>query len=160
MHNAIDGGLESAIRVFYVRRDGHDIAPIPYLAKERDRVRSTMSWIESQLRGSYCTEEAGFGLSEIALVTAIGWMRFRQAYPVDDHPQLAAFYDAWASRPSVQETLPAEGQGCSLRPVGHLVRGAHRRRGHSVRAAPVAARQPSRAKTRDGASIPGRHVGR
>lgn len=107
MHNAIDGGLESAIRVFYVRRDGHDIAPIPYLAKERDRVRSTMSWIESQLRGSYCTEEAGFGLSEIALVTAIGWMRFRQAYPVDDHPQLAAFYDAWASRPSVQETLPA-----------------------------------------------------
>ncbi|MFO0727345.1 MAG: glutathione S-transferase family protein [Myxococcota bacterium] len=104
--NTVDEGLASAIRLFYVRRDGHDASPIPYLAKEQDRVRSTMSWAEAQVSGAYCTEEEGFGISEIALISAIGWMRFRQAYPVDDHPKLIAFYKAWEGRASVAHTAP------------------------------------------------------
>lgn len=105
--NAVDAALEAAIRLFYLRRDGIDPAGIPYMVKEQDRVRAVMTWIDGHLHGPWCTGEAGFGRAELALLTTADWMRFRQAYDVDAHPNIVALAAAHAERPSAVRTRPA-----------------------------------------------------
>jgi glutathione S-transferase len=102
----IDGALDAAINTFYLARDGVDVAAVPYTVKQRERIASSLGWIERELRGGYFTEDRRLGLPELALVTALDWMIFRKRYPVDDHPGLAAFLAVHAARPSLRETYP------------------------------------------------------
>ena len=78
--NAIDGALESCIQVFYLRRDGIDIAKIPYAQKNLERARAIFDWLGSELQAGHFGREAG--LAEISLVCALDWMEFREAFPV------------------------------------------------------------------------------
>jgi glutathione S-transferase len=103
---AIDAALDTAINVFYFHRDGVDVDSIPYLVKQRDRVRSILHWLEPELRGSWLTGEPRLGVAEIVLVSALDWLCFRDRYPVDAHPAFAAFRAAHADRPSVRSTRP------------------------------------------------------
>lgn len=103
---AVDGALESAIRLFYFRRDGVDVDAIPYMRTERDRVGRTLAWLDQQVRGPWCTPEAGFGLAELALVTCLEWMQFRAAAPLEPYPALLAFLAAHTERPSLVATRP------------------------------------------------------
>jgi glutathione S-transferase len=105
MH-AIDGALEAAIRLFYFRRDDIDATVIPYMVKERERVDRTLTWLDGQVRGPWCTHEDGFGLAELAVVTALEWMQFRAAASLDAHHNLLALAAAHAERPSLAATRP------------------------------------------------------
>lgn len=102
----IDGALDSAINVFYLKRDGHDPDKIPYMVKQKSRIESAMSWLEKQLEGSFFTEDRRVGLAEIYLETALGWMTYRDAYPVARHPSLVRFREAHAWIPSFATTSP------------------------------------------------------
>jgi glutathione S-transferase len=102
--HVVDAALDSAIRLFYIKEANPD--EVPYLGKERDRVGSALSWVEARLCGSWCSEQAGFGLAELALYTTLDWMRFRAAYAVEKHPALVRFLEAHASRESLRETAP------------------------------------------------------
>ncbi len=104
--HAIDGALESAIRLFYFRRDQVDIEAIPYMKTERERVVRTLAWLEGQVRGPWCTAEDGFGLAELALVTTLEWMQFRAIAPLDAYPRLLALAAHHAQRPSLVSTRP------------------------------------------------------
>ncbi|HTE55952.1 MAG TPA: glutathione S-transferase family protein [Kofleriaceae bacterium] len=104
--SAIDTALESAVVVYYFDREGAELDRSPYLVKQRDRIESILGWIDSQLDGPWVTSEAQIGLSEIALVTALDWFVFRERYPVDSHPNLAAFRAAHAGHPSLRSTYP------------------------------------------------------
>ena len=44
--HAIDGALEAAIRLFYLRRDGVDSEAIPYMRIERERVGRALAWLD------------------------------------------------------------------------------------------------------------------
>lgn len=105
LQNVIDGALDSAINLFYLKRDGapEDLA---YLVKQRGRVEAAMDWLEKQLDDGWFTDDRSIGLSEIALVTAIDWMTFRDAYPVERHPGLARFRHVHASVPAFVSTAP------------------------------------------------------
>lgn len=103
---AVDGALEPAIRQFYFKRDKVPIDGLPYMEKERERVRATMTWLERQVHAPWCTRAHGFGLAELWLITALDWMAYRDAYPVGDHPRLLEIRTAHAGRPSLRETLP------------------------------------------------------
>jgi glutathione S-transferase len=103
---AVDGALEPAIRQFYFRRDKLAIDDLPYMVKERERVRAVMTWLERQVRPPWCTRQDGFGLAELWLITALDWMTYRDAYPVDDHPRLLEVRAAHRERASLRETLP------------------------------------------------------
>jgi glutathione S-transferase len=48
----------------------------------------------------------GFGRAELALFTALQWMRFRNVVDVAHWPKLAAFEQSWAERPSLASTTP------------------------------------------------------
>ncbi len=106
--SAADAALDSAINVFYYDREGVDTAGAPYFTKQRDRVASILGWLERELRGPWLTDEPRLGVAEVVLLTTLDWMVFRNRYPVESHPGLAAFRAAHAERPSVSSTVPAE----------------------------------------------------
>lgn len=105
--NVIDAAVDSAINLFYIDRDGVDTSAAPYFQRQRDRVQSTLTWLEGQLRGAAFTEGGGLGLPEIALISGLDWLTFRARYDVDAHPGLVAFREAHEHRASIQATYPA-----------------------------------------------------
>lgn len=106
VHHAIYGALDSAINVFYLRREGVDVAGIPYMVTQQERVGSALEWVAEQLEGDSFAPEGGFGLLELSLYCALGWMAFRSVYPVRDVPVFRDFLDAHAVRPSLAATRP------------------------------------------------------
>ncbi len=107
--SVIDGGLDAAINVFYLRRDGAKAEEVPYLQKQADRVTSAMTWLESQIEaGAFGPGSSLVGLAEIALVSSADWMRFRDAYPVERHPRIVALCERLAEYPAFRSTQPQE----------------------------------------------------
>jgi glutathione S-transferase len=106
LQHVIDGALDSAINVFYLRREGLDPAQLPYPTKQNGRVRACLEWVASHLDGDYFTADHRVGLTEISLCTALDWMVFRDAQPVADWPVLIRFREHHASRPSFAATRP------------------------------------------------------
>jgi glutathione S-transferase len=101
-----DGALDSAINWFYlVRRDGADVG-LPYLRKQRDRVDACLEWLAARVNGPSFDPEGGLGLAEIAVVTALDWMAFRDVWPVAKHPVLGPLAASWEVRPSFADTFP------------------------------------------------------
>ena len=104
LESVIDGALDSSINLFYLRELPAESAP--YLQKQRDRVESAMNWLEKQLRGVWFSDEPRLGLTEIALYTALDWMRFRDVYPVERHPAFAKFLQTHRDVPAIAATPP------------------------------------------------------
>ena len=104
--HAIDGATESAIRRFYFARDGVDSEAIPYMRTEGERGTRTLAWLDAHVRGPWCTAEDGFGLAELAVVTALEWMQFRAVAPLEGYAKLRALVAAHAERPSLAATRP------------------------------------------------------
>lgn len=94
----VDGALDSLIANFYLAKDGITPATSAYLDKHDARAESALRWLESRVRGDrFLGPVDAVGLPEIAVVTALGWMRFRETYPVERHPalvRLAEHHDA------------------------------------------------------------------
>jgi glutathione S-transferase len=78
--NAIDGALESAIQVFYLRRDGMPVGEMAFAKKQHDRITAIFDWLGAELAAGRFGHEAG--LAEISLVCALDWMEFREGFPV------------------------------------------------------------------------------
>ncbi|MBK6849029.1 MAG: glutathione S-transferase [Proteobacteria bacterium] len=77
--NAIDAALESTLQLFYLRRDSPDTAALPFAQRQRERATTIFAWLgkavdEGQLRA------AAPGLPELALLCALDWIAFREAF--------------------------------------------------------------------------------
>ena len=90
---AADGCVESAINVFYLRKEGVQVNEVPYLKKQQDRVKSILTWLKSQLHGNYFTTEKKLGLSELTFYCILDWLRFREQYAVLEDETLKGFLD-------------------------------------------------------------------
>lgn len=101
----VDGALDAAINAFYLKKDGADPDRLAYLAKQVARVGSAMAWIDGEI-ASGALAEGRLGRTLVALVTAVDWMRFRAAYPVDAHAAVARACAPFAERPSFVATRP------------------------------------------------------
>ena len=104
----IDGALDSLINCFYLARDGVTAEAASYLQKHQDRAASALSWLDARVDGVWLTPAKQFGLAEIALGTALGWMRFRKTYPIDRHPALLRCFERHAERTSFVATQPPD----------------------------------------------------
>lgn len=104
--NVVVGALDTAINVFYLKKDGADPAALPYLAKQVARVDAAMAWVEERLPALGAGPELAPTLPGIALFSALEWMDFRSAWPVRSHPALQAWRQAEATRPGWVETAP------------------------------------------------------
>lgn len=107
--NAVDEALLSLIRLFYIKKDGFSV-DAPFLQKERARADHLLGWLAARVRdGRFVGAPGagqGFGRAELALVTALAWIRFRDMANVDKHANLVALEAAWADRPSIAATRP------------------------------------------------------
>jgi len=97
--HVIDGALDAAINVFYLRRDGVG-AEVPYLAKQEARVDRALAWLAEH----WTPEE--LGLTEVMAITTLDWMRFRAVRPVAEVPRFAELLVRYADRPSFNSTRP------------------------------------------------------
>jgi glutathione S-transferase len=104
--NAIDGALDSAIQVFYLRRDSVPVEGLPYAHRQRERIAAIFTWLAGELAASGTSFDDGLGLAEISLVCALDWMDFRDAYATADHPGFSGLRAAWRERPSLAGSRP------------------------------------------------------
>jgi glutathione S-transferase len=104
--NAIDGALDSAVQLFYLRREQAPIDGLPFTAKQLGRIAAIFEWLATQLVAGGSTFGHGLGLAEVSLVCTLDWMDFRSAYPTANHPSLAPLRAAWRERPSLAQTRP------------------------------------------------------
>ena len=105
---AVDSALDSAVNVFYLRRDGVDVDRVPYLVKQQARVDACLGWVAGELDGSWFRGHAGFGEAEIALLSALGWMRLRAVWNPDAVAAFRVFEAAHAERASVATSAPGK----------------------------------------------------
>jgi glutathione S-transferase len=105
--SVIDGALDSLINTFYLAKEGVKPEQVPYLRKQHDRAASALAWLDARMHGGFVTSRREYGLPEIALGTALGWMRFRNAYPIERHARLRACAEQLEARPSFASTLPS-----------------------------------------------------
>lgn len=103
----IDGALDSLINAFYLGMDGVTTEASSYVRKQRERAASAMTWLEQWATGPWLSQVQRLGLPEVALVTTLDWMRFRDAYDVSKHPKLVELATHWAERESFSSTYPA-----------------------------------------------------
>lgn len=104
--NAIDAALDSVIQLFYLRRDGVAAEGSPYAMRQQGRADAIFAWLATELAPDRRGFSTGFGLPELALVTALDWMDFRASYPTERAAALAGVREAWRDRPSLAETRP------------------------------------------------------
>lgn len=102
----VDGVLDALINVFYLDKDGISAAQSTYVTKQLDRARASMGWLDEQLDGVWLSPNRRFGVAELALTTTLGWMRFRDRYPVADHLALLHAFETHDARPSMAATRP------------------------------------------------------
>lgn len=104
--NAIDAALGSAVQVFYLRRDGFDVAAMPLAQRERDRIAAIFDWLGAEQAAGRLRAEAP-GLAEVSLVCTLDWMEFRDAYDVASlGGRFDALRAALAGWTSVTESRP------------------------------------------------------
>lgn len=99
-----DGAADALINALYLARDGLLGEQSAYLRKQHDRAAASLAWLDAWAAGSKGV--GALGLVEIALVTALEWMRFRQTYPIEQHPNLVAFLAQHEGRSSFVRTRP------------------------------------------------------
>ncbi len=104
--SAVDGALEAAISLFYLRRDEVAIEGSPYEQRQLDRIAAVLTWLGGQLTADGCGFGPGLGLAEIALVTTLDWFEFRSTYPVARFGAVNRVRQAWADRPAFVASLP------------------------------------------------------
>lgn len=102
----IDGALDSLINAFYLGKEGITPEQAPYLKKQRDRAANALQWLDRNVHEPFVTSKKQLGLPEIALGSALGWMRFRNAYDVEQHQRLMRCFEVLEQRNSFAHTQP------------------------------------------------------
>jgi len=103
--NAIDAALESAVQVFYLRREGFDPMTIPFGQRQLDRIAAIFDWLPGELPAH--DPNRGLGLAELSLACTLDWMDFRETYPTARHADdFGELRKVLAARPSLASTLP------------------------------------------------------
>lgn len=101
-----DGALEAMIaRRAELLRTPSEQSP-DFLAKQRERIARCLDTLERE----FDFLEGDLTLAQIGAAVACGYMEFR--YPADEwrerRPRLSTWYDIFAKRPSMAQTVPAE----------------------------------------------------
>jgi glutathione S-transferase len=105
--SAADGALDALINAFYLGKEGVSAEKVPYVKKQHGRAEASLRWLESQGQGPWMTDRQKLGMPEIAVATALSWIRFRDVYPIARHPRLLEVLEALEQRPSFANTQPS-----------------------------------------------------
>jgi glutathione S-transferase len=104
--SVIDGALDALINAFYLGKEGVTPEQAPYLKKQSERAAASLAWLEQNVHEPFVTSRKQLGLPEIALGSALGWMRFRNVYDIEQHQRLMRCFEELERRPSFDSTQP------------------------------------------------------
>ena len=88
-----------------MKKDGVDPARVPYLAKQLARVGSALTWVDGEVAAG-ALAEGELSVTAVALLTAVEWMRFRDAHPLSGYGAIARLSASLAERASVASSRP------------------------------------------------------
>jgi glutathione S-transferase len=102
-----DGALDALINAFTLARDSITPDKSAYVKKQHERAASSLAWLEQHAPASWTTEKPELSLPEVALGSALAWLRFRDVYPITRHPRLVQVLTVLERRPSFASTQPS-----------------------------------------------------
>lgn len=105
--DVVDASATAALDRYALIRHGLNRKAKPLVELE-ERVRLGLEWLAEQLDGPYfrIAPEPGFGLAEIALVSTLDAIRYRDLHPIPEDGPLAHFLEHHRERRSVARTAP------------------------------------------------------
>jgi len=105
--SATDAAQDSLVNVFLLENDGIRVEQSSYLRRQVDRGRACLDWLEAKYRGKRTLAPERLAYADVAVVSLLGWIRFRKRMDLAPWPELLALETAHAERPSLASTRPA-----------------------------------------------------
>ena len=102
-----DAAQDSLVNVFLLEGDGIRPEQSPTLQRQNARARVCLDWLERTYRGKPTLAPGRLAYVDVAVVTLLGWIRFRKRLDLAPWPELLAMEAAHAARPSIASTEPA-----------------------------------------------------
>ena len=103
--SAIDTAGETAIQLFLLEKDG--IKPdTMYMKRQVTRVDECLDFVNAEYEAKATLTPGTLAYVDMAVVTTVGWLRFRARADVSRWPNLVAVETATKDRPSFASTRP------------------------------------------------------
>jgi glutathione S-transferase len=102
-----DAALDSLVNVFLLEGDGVGPEQASYLRRQLSRARGCLDWLERTYRGKRTLAPERLAYADVAVMSLLGWIRFRKRLDLATWPELLALEAAHAARPSLASTTPA-----------------------------------------------------
>jgi glutathione S-transferase len=105
--SVVDAAQDSLVNVFLLENDGVRLEHSPYLERQAKRARGCLDWLETMYRGQTSLAPGRLAYVDVAVLSLLGWIRFRKRLDLEPWPGLRALDAAHAERPSIASTRPA-----------------------------------------------------
>ncbi|HTS82674.1 MAG TPA: glutathione S-transferase family protein [Myxococcaceae bacterium] len=102
-----DAAQDSLVNVFLLENDGIRADQAPYLQRQVTRARGCLDWLEATYKGRRSLNPARLAYADVAVMSLLGWIRFRKRLDLAPWTGLLALEAAHAARPSLASTRPA-----------------------------------------------------
>lgn len=98
----VNTALETVVNLFFIKRDGVDITPIPYLQRQAARIESTLE----ELNTTRFSSAAPYDDADLRLGCFMGWAKLRKQVDFSVYPNLEKFYEKIMSYKLFEKTKP------------------------------------------------------
>jgi glutathione S-transferase len=102
-----DAAQDSLVNVFLLENDGVGTGQSAYLRRQLERGRGCLDWLERTYQGRRTLGPGRLAYADVAVMTLLGWIRFRKRMDLAPWSGLLALEAAHAERPSLASTRPA-----------------------------------------------------
>jgi glutathione S-transferase len=102
-----DAAQDSLVNLFLLEPDGIRPEQASYLRRQVARARGCLDWLERTYRGKRTLAPGKLAYADVAVMTLLGWIRFRNRLDLAPWSGLLAMEAAHAARPSMASTRPA-----------------------------------------------------
>jgi glutathione S-transferase len=104
--SVLDAGLDAAVNLFLLEKDGVKKEQSSYLQRQTARVDECFDWVDRQYAGKPALTPGHLAYIDICVVSTISWLRFRNRADVTRWPNLVGVETATKERPSFISTRP------------------------------------------------------
>ncbi len=102
-----DAAQDSLVNVFLLESDGIGTGQSAYLRRQLERGSGCLDWLERTYQGRRTLGPGHLAYADVAVMTLLGWIRFRKRLDLAPWSGLLALEAAHAERPSLASTRPA-----------------------------------------------------
>lgn len=98
----VNSALDTVVNLFFIKRDGVDITPIPYLQRQAARIQSTLE----ELNNTDFSLHAPYDDADLRLACFMTWAKLRKQVDFSVYPKLEKFHEAIAEYEPFLKTMP------------------------------------------------------